>query len=214
MPYYQIKQGDTLAKIANVFGLADWKRIYSHPDNAEFRIKRPNPNLLHPGDVVFVPDQELREEAASADQRHSYVYRRPKQMLRIAVEDMDGKRIKDVRFELTVDGTRQSGTTDSRGIIEREIPVGAATGILKVSEYKWVLAIGHLNPMDAKTPDGGVSGAQGRLRNLGYPVGPIDGDLGPRTRAAIGYFQADEQLPVTGELDDATITRLRKVHGV
>jgi hypothetical protein len=214
MPYYTIKDGDTLAKLAKAFELADWQRIYHHPDNAEFRAKRPNPNLLHPGDVVFVPKYELRENAAPTDQRHRYVHKRPTQMLRIAVEDMDGKRIKNAPFELTVDGDLQDGTTDGEGLIEREIPVDAAGGILKVSEYKWVLGIGNLNPLDATTPDSGVSGAQGRLRNLGYPVGPIDGKLGPRTKEAIGYFQADEHLPVTGNLDEATISKLREVHGI
>ena len=33
---YQIKQGDTLSKIAMTFGLSSWRDIYYHPDNALF----------------------------------------------------------------------------------------------------------------------------------------------------------------------------------
>ena len=127
---------------------------------------------------------------------------------------MDGKRIKNTPFELTVDGLRHTGVTNGDGMLEQEIPVDAAIGIFKISDYKWVLAIGDLNPLDHQTPDAGVSGAQGRLRNLGYPVGPIDGIAGPRTQVAVAYFQADEGLPVTGDLDDATAGKLREVHGI
>jgi peptidoglycan hydrolase-like protein with peptidoglycan-binding domain len=65
-----------------------------------------------------------------------------------------------------------------------------------------------------RVDDDGVSGAQGRLLNLGYPVGPIDGKLGPRTRAALRQFQTDMKLqPVSGELDDQTKKALVKAHG-
>jgi len=214
MPNYSVQQGDTLAKIAERASLASWKRIYDHANNAEFRQNRPDPNLIYPGDVVYVPDREDRDESSSTDANHQFLYKRPKQVLRVAVEDMDGKRLASQPYQLWVDGEQSTGSTDGEGIIEKEIPVKASQGMLKVGDYQWNLGIGHLNQMDANTPDQGISGAQGRLLNLGYPVGPVDGICGPQTKASLRYFQADEHLPETSELDAATRAKLIEVHGI
>lgn len=52
---YTVVSGDTLSGIAARFGLSSWRAIYDHERNAEFRAKRPDPNLIHVGDVLFVP---------------------------------------------------------------------------------------------------------------------------------------------------------------
>ncbi len=49
---------------------------------------------------------------------------------------------------------------------------------------------------------------QRTLARKGYYRGAIDGDLGPRSRAAIREWQADCRLPVTGQLDAATLRSL------
>lgn len=53
-----------------------------------------------------------------------------------------------------------------------------------------------------------VARAQVRLARLGYYPGPIDGDFGPMTRAAIKTYQSDYGLPVTGRLDRRTVSVL------
>jgi Putative peptidoglycan binding domain len=40
------------------------------------------------------------------------------------------------------------------------------------------------------------------LADLGYDPGPVDGAIGPRTRAAVRAFQAHVGLPVDGEISD------------
>lgn len=50
---------------------------------------------------------------------------------------------------------------------------------------------------------------QSRLTSHGFPVGAIDGKIGPVTRAAIRAFQSAKGLPVTGLADDATVKMLR-----
>jgi len=50
--------------------------------------------------------------------------------------------------------------------------------------------------------------AQEALKTQGFDPGPIDGYMGPRTRAAISDYQRRENLPVTGMLDDATMAKL------
>lgn len=49
-----------------------------------------------------------------------------------------------------------------------------------------------------------VRNAQTRLDQLGFDPGPIDGIMGPQTRAAIRDFQRDQGLAVTGRLDSRT----------
>lgn len=51
---YTVKAGDTLSAIASRHGMR-WQDIYNHPDNAAFRAKRPNPNVIYPGDVIMIP---------------------------------------------------------------------------------------------------------------------------------------------------------------
>lgn len=57
-------------------------------------------------------------------------------------------------------------------------------------------------------PSEAIREAQERLRGLGYDVGPADGRLGPRTRAAIISFQEDHNLSATGEIDQKTATAI------
>ncbi len=50
--------------------------------------------------------------------------------------------------------------------------------------------------------------AQVVLARLGFSAGSIDGAIGSQTRAAFRAFQQSEKLPVTGELDLATKSKL------
>jgi len=52
---YTVKPGDTLSGIAQKHGFRSWQEIYEDPDNQAFRAKRPNPNLIYPGDVLLLP---------------------------------------------------------------------------------------------------------------------------------------------------------------
>lgn len=47
-----------------------------------------------------------------------------------------------------------------------------------------------------KSPE--VADVQRRLKALGYPVGPVDGRLGPKTKAAINAYLSERGLPATG----------------
>jgi Putative peptidoglycan binding domain len=49
-----------------------------------------------------------------------------------------------------------------------------------------------------------IGQAQEQLKAVGFDPGPIDGVLGPRTRAALRRYQASQRLPATGALDEAT----------
>ena len=51
---YDVKSGDWLAKIAQDHGTTVGA-IWNHPDNAAHRTKRGSPDVLYPGDVLFIP---------------------------------------------------------------------------------------------------------------------------------------------------------------
>ena len=50
--------------------------------------------------------------------------------------------------------------------------------------------------------------AQEALKTQGFDPGPIDGRMGPRTQAAVTDYQRKNDLPATGMLDDATMSKL------
>jgi|SRR5688500_18742106 len=49
---------------------------------------------------------------------------------------------------------------------------------------------------------------QERLRALGFYGGPVNGDFGPYTQAALAQFQLSVPLPASGMLDDQTLAAL------
>jgi hypothetical protein len=55
MQPYVIKQGDFLAKLAYRFGF-DAATVWMGDENSDLRALRCNPNILLPGDVLYIPD--------------------------------------------------------------------------------------------------------------------------------------------------------------
>ena len=58
-----------------------------------------------------------------------------------------------------------------------------------------------------------ISGVQGRLTNLGYDCGKINGKLDSETREALLSFQKTNRINETGEADSATLDKLEQLHG-
>lgn len=67
-------------------------------------------------------------------------------------------------------------------------------------------AAGRTAPEPAADP---VREAQRRLNAAGFDAGPVDGIFGPKTKRAVITYQAVNELPLTGELDAATLASLR-----
>ena len=159
--------------------------------------------------MVVIPDKRLRNEPAATEERHRFRKKGVPAKLRLVLLDNNNQPRSNEDFTLTVDGKWYEGKTDSDGALEVAISPDAQSGTLRVGpEGKEVfeLNIGHTNPVDE------TSGIQQRLRNLGYEVGAIDGDVGPRTEAALRAFQRDNGLEATGSLDDATRQKLVALH--
>ena len=53
-----------------------------------------------------------------------------------------------------------------------------------------------------------ISEVQRGLRARGFDPGPVNGDFGAKTQAALAQFQLSALIPVSGSLDDATLAEL------
>ena len=53
-----------------------------------------------------------------------------------------------------------------------------------------------------------VSQVQDRLRAAGFDAGPVNGDFGEKTQAALAQFQLSMNLPAGGQLDELTLAHL------
>ncbi len=207
---YTVKQGDCLSSIAHRFGFCDWHVLWDHPSNAAFKAKRKNPNIIYPGDVLFIPVKEPKLEDCPTEQRHTFQLTVPGTRLRLVLKDQQGQPLDNKPYRLVVDGRRYDGKTDGNGLVEHKISPDASEGEIEIRYddahpekfYKWTLRIGELDPLDE------LAGAQARLSNLGYAPGPIDGLMGPKTQAAIKAFQKDQGLNVSGMLCGQTIQKL------
>jgi N-acetylmuramoyl-L-alanine amidase len=207
MPEHVVTQGECLSSIAARYGFADHRKIWEHPNNAELRELRPDPNLLFVGDVVFVPDRAPHTAHVMTGREHVFTLHRPKIVLELALK-FDGEALANKPYVLVLGAERRSGVTDANGRLKEPIEPTIERAQLQLEEpiVEWDLHVGHLDPATE------VSGVQARLNNLGHACGSIDEHVGPRTRAALRQFQARNQLEPTGEIDATTLAALQEAH--
>jgi N-acetylmuramoyl-L-alanine amidase len=211
--YHVVQQGECLARIAKKYGFSSYRTIYDDSANQEFRKKRPDPNLVYPGDQIFIPDKQPKVISVATGAQHTFTVQRPVRTLRLKFQDSDGRPLASTPYTLIVGNDTYLGETDGDGVLVETVVIDAETGTLKLNGMVWEVSIAHLNPLE-ETPDEGISGIQGRLRNLGYNPGAIDGVLGPRTTRAIREFQEDNPpLEVDGVCGPKTRAELLKKHG-
>ncbi len=203
---YEVQQGDCLVSIAVRFGF-NWETLWNLPENMELKQVRKDPNVLMPGDRITIPGIRIKEQDGATNKRHRFVLKGvPAKFVMRFYED--GEPRSGESYTLIVDGSLRTGSLDSDGQLTEWIPPHARTGTLILEGDETIpLVFGSLDPVQT------VSGAQGRLRNLGFAPGPIDGIWGPQTEAAIRQFQTVQNLEITGEIDGATRDKLVQVHG-
>jgi hypothetical protein len=204
---YTVQQGDHLAKIAKEFGIPDYHRIWDAPENADLRKLRDNPHVLFPGDVIFVPDLEMRTESRATDALHSFTVKKKTLHLRIIAENYDFEPLATTPCQLQVEFENTDLTTDGAGLIDLEIKNDAENGTLRISGAEIPLKIGHLDPVTE------ITGQRARLNSLGYNAGPVDKDSPEQFRSAVEEFQCDHKLTVDGICGPATQAKLKAVHG-
>jgi N-acetylmuramoyl-L-alanine amidase len=212
---HSVEPGECLASLAYRFGFLSYRTIYDHPQNAKLKQLRTDPNILFPGDNVFIPDHpEPRSEFRPTGNVHRFQIKREKTKLRIVLKKGNNQPFSNLRYLLRIDGGEFSGRTDASGLLEQAIPPDVTTGELTLflndtnddGFLRWSLRVGNLDPVDT------ITGVQARLNNLGFFCGAEDGILGRRTLRAVENFQAQQNLTQTGQLDQATRAALQQGH--
>jgi peptidoglycan hydrolase-like protein with peptidoglycan-binding domain len=104
--------------------------------------------------------------------------------------------------EATKDKLKEAGEKTKEKIVETKDKVKE-----KISGNKDKSAKGDKGAKGAAGSDQ-VRSAQQALKDKGIDPGPIDGVMGPKTRAAVTDFQKKEGLKATGRLDADTSAKL------
>lgn len=239
---YEVKQGECIESIAFEHGLF-WETVWNDSQNAELKQKRKDPNVLLPGDKVFVPEKEEKTENGATEEKHRFrlkgvpaklrlrflksVEEEPtdhetpaedKESLHATISDpnpkprpLDEPRA-NVPYIIEIDGKLIDGSTDTEGRLEVSIPPNAKEGKVILErgtdrETVYPLKLGGLNPVSE------ISGVKERLRNLGHVCEDDSDEKTAQLEEAIRAFQAAHDLPITGSADQATIDKLKEVHG-
>ena len=119
--------------------------------------------------------------------------------------EKDG-RLCDFKSRLT---ELSKGKTDKNGQVEIPIPPDAKKGKISFQELEdeYELDLGNLDPISE------ISGVQGRLRNLGFYAGPVDGKKSEELTQAISDFQESKNIEPTGKLTDETRNKIQQAFG-
>lgn len=216
MSIHTVRQGECLSSIAYSYGFNDWRTIYNHPNNADFKQKRPDPNLIYPRDVLYIPDSELKEIDCSTEKLHVFQVDLNPTYLNVCLQDQVKQPIANTPYKLTLGSLTIEDQTDGDGWIKKKIPANSEYGQLKISLnpdnpeaiIAWNIKLGHLDPLDTTT------GVKGRLSNLGYECGAMNDDEDDVYEAAVRKFQDDTGITVDGIVGPQTRGKLKEEHRV
>lgn len=208
MPTRVVEPGEHLAAIAAESGFENVETIWNAPENAALRARRESPNQVLAGDNVFIPDKRPATIRKTAPGQHVLEVHVSKLEIALRLLDLFGRPLAATECQLNVDGVESTLTTGADGVVRFKIKAAARRAVLSAGDDVYELAVGALDPL----PD--LSGAEGRLLNLGYLDAPISGpDADEQLAAAVELFQSDRGLPIDGALTDETLAALHEAHG-
>ncbi len=207
---YVIRQGDYLTKLALAMGF-DADAVWSHPDNQALREKRPDRNILHPGDVLRVPEPEAASlPQVSPNTGNRYKARVPTVDIELALRDGSNQPLANKAYQVLGMGKPVQGTTDGDGLATFSVPVRLreVRVTLDGSQHSFRVLVGDMDPVDEP------SGVWKRLRHLGFLA---HDELAPESdeavSEAVAAFQREAGLEPTGEVDQAMREALVRAHG-
>ena len=211
MRAHVVRQGDYLDQLADALGF-DADAVWSAPENADLARRR-DPNLLCPGDVLFVPPTNPPRVAVEAGTANRYVARVPTTRVKLGFEDRSGP-LAGERCVIHGLGAPRERTTDGDGWLAIDVPLTARECRVSFPGRRLVfpVLIGHMDPITE------ASGVRKRLAHLGYypamerrEIAAVD--AADADRLALLAFQLHQGLLGTGVADDATTAALVREHG-
>ncbi|MCH7808180.1 MAG: hypothetical protein IIB60_03045, partial [Planctomycetes bacterium] len=120
-----VKEGDWIMQKADEFGLPNWQKIWNDAKNKGLREQRIHPNILQPGDRLFIPDIIEKIEDGASEMRHRFTKPVPKAIIRLVLENQDKEKLVGVGYILKIKDEIFQGVTDGMGKIEHELPLDA-----------------------------------------------------------------------------------------
>ena len=185
-----VAQGEGLTSLAVLYRFADPLTIWSHPRNASLRARRDSPEVLSPGDEVFVPAKVASAVQRSAGEKHVFRLASPPAKIELIFLDAFGAALEG-EWELSLDGASYRGTLQAGWLIQA-VPASARSGEVKLryqrgdgerSVETYPIEIGSLDPIAT------VPGVKARLDALGYPTGPLQSAWGYWDERALDLFE-------------------------
>jgi N-acetylmuramoyl-L-alanine amidase len=149
MQDYKVQPGDCLAKIASDFGFSDYRQIYDHPANAEFKKRRPNPFVIKAGEGLVIPDKPPpKVHQCETGKEHTFVIARPETWLAIYVRH-GRKPLANKEYILTVGEVPIEGRTDEAGLVTQPVPAWTTRAELYFldGDISFDVSIGSLDPL-------------------------------------------------------------------
>jgi Putative peptidoglycan binding domain len=198
--------GDSIPSLAHDHGHF-WETLWNHGNNAALKAKRKNPNILAPGDEVFIPAIRVKDFPGGTDSRHSFKRKGVPAKLKMQLMLLGEPRANE-RYTLILDDQIINGTTDGDGNLEHYIKPNSKGGVLKLQggAEEYPVRVGHLNPIDT------ISGQKQRLNNLGFNCGDESDDETEQFGQAIAQFQGQHKLKQTAKIDAATKAKIESLH--
>ena len=227
-----IRQGDYLDRLAFLHGFVA-KEVWEHPKNEHLR-KRRDPNILYPGDVMWIPRKRAEGRSVTAKQGNPYQAQLPTTNVKLRfISDIGAIENTEVTVHLPPSPPVKL-STDGDGVVSLTVPVNLPLVRMQVHskpEQEFTVLIGHTDPVDT------WSGSCKRLAALGYlDVAVKDvsaGGVAAAAAAAVAALSDDElelldesvvkravkalqrkhKLHPSGNLDQTTKERLVAEHG-
>lgn len=211
-----VKQGEYLDQIAHRVGVRA-SDIWEHATNGELRGRRAHPNMLSPGDLLHIPEENepmpVPVVVGGTNRYSAYV---PRTAVSFIVQ-VEGEPVSDEPFVIEGLAELRQGRTDADGTVRLEVPIDIrqVRVVFPRLARAFPVRIGELDPPDE------LSGVRQRLEHLGYggwtledgPRAPAPADRAS-LEAALRMFQRDHGIPPTGVVDDETQRALESDHPI
>jgi hypothetical protein len=162
MQPYVIKQGDFLARLAYRFGF-DADTVWNDPKNAPLRQLRPNPNILWPTDILYIPDPPANPVTHDLVTGGSNTFTADVPTIDVTVKFAD-QSLASQAYSVRELPDLPSATSGADGTVSFPAPLtlGTATIVFTEPGATFVYQLGNLDPIET------LSGVFQRLQHLGF----------------------------------------------
>jgi N-acetylmuramoyl-L-alanine amidase len=214
---HTVKQGETLSRIARQYGFSSAQVLYDHPENQNFRQLRTNPDIIYPGDKVFIPEKTPTSFKVKTNKKTTFTVKREKEILRtrIKLEDESDDSLASQKAILAIADQQIESQIAADGFVEWKLPKKIARhGVIRLFldeedkvTHEIKIDLGSLDPVTES------SGVQARLNALGFYCGEVDNKIKEKSEQAIKKFQTAKQLTVDGIAGPITQAELENQYG-